>query len=204
MILFWCTRIFSRFRKNFVDFSPYSYQSHFLRKIDLIYFCKKCIRNYPNNLQCVLIISFFFLSNKVWVFVLLDNSFENLNENFLILYFKYSHLAWSSLIFSSSHTCKLSRFCRKTPSFYGNLQVSRFLSQNNILLLFQNNHANQVYLLYLLHTVKGDDFGQFFKVFIYFILIHTFIAMVLPEKKHFALRAQLSRSDVLLRTQDML
>ena len=116
--------------------------------------------------------------------MLLDNSFENMNENFLILYFKYSHLAWLSLIFSSSHTCQLSRFCRETPGFYGNLQVSRFLSQKNILLLFQNNHANQVYLLYLLHTVKRGDFGQFFKVFSYFIFTHTFIAMVLPEKKN--------------------
>ena len=45
---------------------------------------------------------FFFSSSKVFVFVFFDNSLENLIENLLISYFKYSHLAWSSLIFSLS------------------------------------------------------------------------------------------------------
>ena len=72
----------------------------FLCKIDLI--CKNCIRNYPNSLQCILMILVFFSSSKVWVFVFFDNSLENLIENFLISYFKYFHLAWSSLIFSLS------------------------------------------------------------------------------------------------------
>ena len=44
----------------------------------------------------------FFSSNKVWVFVFFDNNFENLIENFLNSYFKYSHLAWLSVIFSLS------------------------------------------------------------------------------------------------------
>ena len=72
----------------------------FLCKIDLI--CKNCIWNYPNSLQCILMILVFFSSSKVWVFVFFDNSLENLIENFLISYFKYFHLAWSSLIFSLS------------------------------------------------------------------------------------------------------
>ena len=64
-ILFWCAGGFSRFKRNYVDLSPYSHKSHllliiFLCKTDLIYICKKCIRNYPNNLQCILSFSFFF------------------------------------------------------------------------------------------------------------------------------------------------
>ena len=67
--------------------------------------------------------------------------------------------------------------------FDGNLPVSRFpffisrfLSQNNISVLFQNNHANHVYLLYLLHAVKRGDFGQFFKfLFIFFSSIPLFV-----------------------------
>ena len=63
-----------------------------------------------------------------------------------------SHSRSSSPRFLNSvHTSHLSRFCQETPGFDGNLQVSRFPSQNNILKLFQNNHPNQVYLLYLLH-----------------------------------------------------
>ena len=132
-----------------------------------------------------------------------------------------SKFPMSSILIQSSSSSTMTFFSEEsylsilpilqTPSFDGNLPasrfpffISRFLSQNNISLLFQNNHADQVYLLYLLQTVKRGDFGQFFKVFIYFILIHTFIAMVLPEKKHSALRAQFSRSSVLLRTQYML
>ena len=72
----------------------------FLCKINLI--CKNCIWNYPNSLQCILMILVFFSSSKVWVFVFFDNSLENLIENFLISYFKFFHLAWSSLIFSLS------------------------------------------------------------------------------------------------------
>ena len=63
------------------------------------------------------------------------------------------------------HTCQLSRFCQETPGFDRNLPVNQakswFLSQNNISLLFQNNHANQVYLLYLLHTMKRVTFDNF-------------------------------------------
>ena len=99
----------------------------------------------------------------------------------------------------------------ETSSFNGYLPVSwfpffilPFLSQNNTLLLFQNNHANQVYLLYLLHTVKRGVLGQFFK----FLFILSSSIPLLPccfwRKKHLALHAQLSRSGVLLRTHDML
>ena len=78
----------------------------FLRKIDLIYFYRKCIRNYSNNLKYILMILVFFqavnTSKVIRVFVFSDNNLENLIENFLISYFKYSHLAWSSLIFPLS------------------------------------------------------------------------------------------------------
>ena len=63
------------------------------------------------------------MSNQVSVFVLLDNSFENLNENFLILYFKYSHLAWLSLIFP--HLIPVN-----SHGFAGRLPVSMVISRS--------------------------------------------------------------------------
>ena len=103
-----------------------------------------------------------------------------------------SKFPMSSILIQSSSSSTMTFFSEEsylsilpvlqTPSFDGNLPVSRFpffisrfLSQNNISLLFQNNHANQVYLLYLLHTVKRSDFGQFFKfLFIFFSSIPLF------------------------------
>ena len=103
-----------------------------------------------------------------------------------------SKFPMSSILIQSSSSSTMTFFSEEsyltilpvlqTPSFDGNLPVSRFpffisrfLSQNNISQLFQNNHANQVYLLYLLHTVKRGDFGQFFKfLFIFFSSIPLF------------------------------
>ena len=87
------------------------------------------------------------------------------------------------------HTCQLSWQNQETPGFNANLPVNQakswFLSQSNISMLFQNNNANQVYL-YLLHTMKRIDFGQFFKVFLNFFLIHTFICMLFLKTKTFS------------------
>ena len=80
-----------------------------------------------------------------------------------------------------------SRFCQETPGFNGNLLVSwflffisRFLNQNNILLLFQNNQANHFSPLFITYHEKWGDFGNLLSF--YFLLIHTFIAMLLLEK----------------------
>ena len=82
--------------------SSENFQSHLLLILIPFVFSSEFIRNYPNNLQCVLIVLVFFRAIKFQVLTFFDSSFENLIDNFLISYFTYSHLAWSSLIFSLS------------------------------------------------------------------------------------------------------
>ena len=101
-----------------------------------------------------------------------------------------------------------SRFCQETPGFNGNLLVSwflffisRFLSQNNILLLFQNNQANHFSPLFITYHEKWGDFGNLLSFYLFsshpYLYCHAAFG-----KKHLALCAQLSRSRVLLCTHD--
>ena len=73
--------------------SSENFQSHLLLILIPFVFSSEFIRNYPNNLQCVLIVLVFFRAIKFQVLTFFDSSFENLIDNFLISYFKYSHLA---------------------------------------------------------------------------------------------------------------
>ena len=69
-------------------------------------------------------------------------------QDFLLNFLMYVQIASTDIYMATqnciqNHTCQLSEFCQETPSFDGNLPVSwfpffipRFLSQNNILLLF--------------------------------------------------------------------